>query len=208
MVEIHKPPNIKVLGEIWVGVFEDEDGKNAEDWARRSKEVNQSWRLLSLAAVRDRMDRGEAAKIGGMDRRTLRATGFTVSTPLGRMGSSTTGRMVRRKRRRAMMTFTALVVAAILVVSILYAMFSRTRWAAWGSPPPHSIFDAAVLRNRNSGVTAIGIRAQPDSKSPDGVVFFIRAGEIRRSAGSTGRPSRGKPSPCRPVAGEPRPQHD
>jgi hypothetical protein len=31
MVEIHKPPNIKVIGEIWVGVSEDEDGKNAED---------------------------------------------------------------------------------------------------------------------------------------------------------------------------------
>jgi hypothetical protein len=73
------------------------------------------------------MDRGEAAKIGGMDRRTLRATRFTVSTPLSRMGSSTTGRMVRRKRTRAMMTFAALVVAAILVVSILYATFSRTR---------------------------------------------------------------------------------
>jgi hypothetical protein len=88
------------------------------------------------------MDRGEVAKIGGMDRRTLRATGFTVSTPLGRMGSSTTGRMIRRKRRRAMMTFAALVVAAILVVSILYATFSRTRWSGAISPPPHSIFAA------------------------------------------------------------------
>jgi hypothetical protein len=34
--------------------------------ARRCKDVNQSRRLLSLAAVRDGMDRGEAAKIGGM----------------------------------------------------------------------------------------------------------------------------------------------
>jgi transposase len=40
--------------------------------ARRSKNVNQSRRLLSLAAVRDGMDRGAAAKIGGMDRQTLR----------------------------------------------------------------------------------------------------------------------------------------
>ena len=40
--------------------------------ARRSKTVNQSRRLLSLAAVRDGMDRGSAAKIGGMDRQTLR----------------------------------------------------------------------------------------------------------------------------------------
>ena len=40
--------------------------------ARRAKDVNQSRRLLSLAAVRDGKDRGEAAKIGGMDRQTLR----------------------------------------------------------------------------------------------------------------------------------------
>ncbi len=40
--------------------------------ARNSKENNQSRRLLSLAAVLDGMDRGEAARIGGMDRQTLR----------------------------------------------------------------------------------------------------------------------------------------
>ncbi len=40
--------------------------------ARRSKTVNQSRRLLSLAAVRDGMDRGAAAKVGFMDRQTLR----------------------------------------------------------------------------------------------------------------------------------------
>jgi hypothetical protein len=34
---------------------------------------------------------------------------------------------IRSRRRRAMMTFAALVVAAILVASTLYAMFSRTR---------------------------------------------------------------------------------
>ena len=40
--------------------------------AKRSKDVNRSRRLLSLAAARDGMDRGAAAKIGGMDRQTLR----------------------------------------------------------------------------------------------------------------------------------------
>jgi len=40
--------------------------------ARRSKNNNQSRRLLSLAAVIDGMTRGEAARIGGMDRQTLR----------------------------------------------------------------------------------------------------------------------------------------
>jgi transposase len=40
--------------------------------ARLSKDSNQSRRLLSLAAVLDGMSRADAAKIGGMDRQTLR----------------------------------------------------------------------------------------------------------------------------------------
>jgi len=40
--------------------------------AATSKDANQSRRLLSLAAVRDGMDRAQAARIGGMDRQTLR----------------------------------------------------------------------------------------------------------------------------------------
>src|SRR5271167_4613263 len=40
--------------------------------AKKAKDVNQSRRLLSLAAVLDGMSRTEAAIIGGMDRQTLR----------------------------------------------------------------------------------------------------------------------------------------
>lgn len=40
--------------------------------AAASKHANQSRRLLSLAAVVDGMDREQAARIGGMDRQTLR----------------------------------------------------------------------------------------------------------------------------------------
>jgi transposase len=40
--------------------------------AARAKDANQSRRLLSIAAVLDGMSRVEAAKIGGMDRQTLR----------------------------------------------------------------------------------------------------------------------------------------
>ena len=40
--------------------------------AKASKDANQSRRLLSLALVRDGRSREEAAKIGGMDRQTLR----------------------------------------------------------------------------------------------------------------------------------------
>lgn len=40
--------------------------------AKKAKDVNQSRRLLSLAAVLNGMSRAEAAMIGGMDRQTLR----------------------------------------------------------------------------------------------------------------------------------------
>ena len=56
-----------------VRLREDYSAKELRALARRSKTLNQSRRLLSLAAVRDGMDRGAAAKVGGMDRQTLRA---------------------------------------------------------------------------------------------------------------------------------------
>ncbi len=40
--------------------------------AAATKDANQSRRLLSLAAILDGMSRTEAARIGGMDRQTLR----------------------------------------------------------------------------------------------------------------------------------------
>jgi transposase len=40
--------------------------------AKETKNVNQSRRLLSLAAVLDGMNRADAARVGGMDRQTLR----------------------------------------------------------------------------------------------------------------------------------------
>ena len=55
-----------------VRLREDYSAEALRALARRSKDANQSRRLLSLAAVRDGMDRGAAAKIGGMDRQTLR----------------------------------------------------------------------------------------------------------------------------------------
>ena len=61
--------------------------------ARRSKDVHQSRRLLSLAAVKDGMDRGAAAKIGGMDRQTLRdwVHRFNAAGPEGLLDRWTNG---------------------------------------------------------------------------------------------------------------------
>ena len=55
-----------------VGLREDYSAAELRALTRRSKNVNQSRRLLSLAAIGDGMDRCEAARIGGLDRQRLR----------------------------------------------------------------------------------------------------------------------------------------
>lgn len=55
-----------------VGVREDFGADELRRLAAKAKDGAQARRLLSLAAVRDGMNRTEAARIGGMDRQTLR----------------------------------------------------------------------------------------------------------------------------------------
>ena len=76
-----------------VRLREDYSAEALRGLARRSKDVNQSRRLLSLAGVRDGMDRGAAAKIGGMDRQTLRdwVHRFNASGPDGLLDNWTEG---------------------------------------------------------------------------------------------------------------------
>lgn len=50
----------------------DFDGAKLRDLAKRCKDARQTRRLLALAAVYDGMNRSDAAKVGGMDRQTLR----------------------------------------------------------------------------------------------------------------------------------------
>ena len=76
-----------------VRLREDYSAEELRTLARRSKDVSRSRRLLSLAAVRDGMDRAAAAKIGGMDRQTLRdwVHRFNVSGPEGLIDNRTEG---------------------------------------------------------------------------------------------------------------------
>src|SRR6201993_5563452 len=76
-----------------VRLREDYSAEDLRALARRSTTVNQSRRLLSLAAVRDGMDRGAAAKIGGRDRQTLRdwVHRFNASGPEGLIDNRTEG---------------------------------------------------------------------------------------------------------------------
>ena len=72
---------------------EDYSAEELRGLPRRSKTVSQSRRPLSLAAVREGMDRGGAAKIGGMDRQTLRdwVHRFNALGPEGLIDSWTEG---------------------------------------------------------------------------------------------------------------------
>jgi putative transposase len=76
-----------------VRLREDYSAEELRTLARRSKDVSQSRRLLSLAAVRGGMDRAAAAKIGGMDRQTLRdwVHRFNASGPEGLIDNRTEG---------------------------------------------------------------------------------------------------------------------
>jgi putative transposase len=76
-----------------VRLREDYSAEELRGLARRSKDVNQSRRLLSLAAVRDGMNRGSAARIGGMDRQTLRdwVHRFNAAGPEGLIDNWTEG---------------------------------------------------------------------------------------------------------------------
>ena len=55
-----------------VPIRTDYDAETLRGLAKRCKDVRQSRRLLALAAVYDGMSRGDAARVGGMDRQTLR----------------------------------------------------------------------------------------------------------------------------------------
>jgi len=55
-----------------VQLRDDYDAGSLRDLAKRSRDPRQIRRLLALAAVYDGMSRADAAKVGGMDRQTLR----------------------------------------------------------------------------------------------------------------------------------------
>ena len=55
-----------------IAVQDDFEADDLRGLAAKAKDADQARRLLALAAVCDGMDREEAARIGGMDRQTLR----------------------------------------------------------------------------------------------------------------------------------------
>jgi hypothetical protein len=58
-----------------IAVQDDFEAQELRVFAGRVKDANQARRLLAIAAILDGMDREEAARIGGMDRQTLRYDG-------------------------------------------------------------------------------------------------------------------------------------
>ena len=77
-----------------VALRNDFDAVGLRDLAKRSRVPRQARRLLALAAVYDGMSRAEAAKVGGMDRQTLRdwAHRFNAEGPDGLIDRTSSGR--------------------------------------------------------------------------------------------------------------------
>src|SRR5712672_3924304 len=77
-----------------VGLRADFSASDLRRLAARAKDADQVRRLLALAAVYDGMDREMAARIGGMDRQTLRdwVHRFNEHGPIGLINVKPTGR--------------------------------------------------------------------------------------------------------------------
>jgi transposase len=86
-----------------ISLRDDYDAAELRALARRSRDVRQARRLLALAGVYDGMGRAEAARIGGMDRQTLRdwAHRFNAEGPEGLRNRAGAGR--RRRLSEAQM---------------------------------------------------------------------------------------------------------
>lgn len=81
---------------------DDFDAAQLRALAKRSHDVRQTRRLLALAAVYDGMSRAEAARIGGMDRQTLRdwVHRFNAEGPEGLRNRAGAGRKRRLSEAR------------------------------------------------------------------------------------------------------------
>ncbi len=77
-----------------IALRDDYDGLALRGLAKRSRDARQVRRLLALAAAYDGMSRTDAAKVGGMDRQTLRdwAHRFNEEGPEGLKHRSGAGR--------------------------------------------------------------------------------------------------------------------
>ena len=77
-----------------VGLRDDFTAADLRRLAGKAKDADQARRLLALAAVYDGMDRATAARIGGMDRQTLRdwAHRFNETGPDGLINVKPAGR--------------------------------------------------------------------------------------------------------------------
>jgi transposase len=77
-----------------IAVRDDFEADALRGLAAKAKDANQARRLLALAAVCDGMDREEAARIGGMDRQTLRdwVHRFNEQGPVGLINLKPSGR--------------------------------------------------------------------------------------------------------------------
>ena len=68
-----------------IALRDDYDSVALRGLAKRSRDPHQVRRLLALAAAYDGMSRAEAAKVGGMDRQTLRDWAHRFNRPVAKV---------------------------------------------------------------------------------------------------------------------------
>jgi transposase len=77
-----------------IGLRDDFEAADLRQLARKARDADQARRLLALAGVYEGMDREEAARLGGMDRQTLRdwVHRFNERGPEGLINVKSSGR--------------------------------------------------------------------------------------------------------------------
>ena len=137
--------------------------------AAATKNANQSRRLLSLAAVLDGMNRTEAARIGGMDRQTLRdwVHRFNEHGPEGLKDSWSKGNPPRLSAEQQA-EFAQLVETGPDRAVHGVVRWRRDRPAARSSPSASASSITSARSARSSRARLLHISARPRHPAQDG----------------------------------------
>src|ERR1700752_3467078 len=163
--------------------------------ARRAKDSDQVRRLLAIAAVLDGASRAEAAKVGGMDRQTLRdwVVRFNEKGPDGLINGPAPGAPAKlNKRHRAFL-------ARIVDEGPIPAVHGVVRWRACDlimqlhEEFGISVSDDTVYRDlKDLGFSAVSARSKAYRRDPEAMAAFKKTSPHvwRKSARSSHRAQR------------------
>lgn len=180
-----------------VAVRGDYTSKELRALAKRSRDADQARRFLSIAAVMDGASRTEAAKIGGMDRQTLRdwVHRFNEDGPDGLINHTARGPTPKlTKKQKAKL-------AALVAQGPIPAIHGVVRWRAvdlmqWIYEEfGISISDSTVYRILDDlGFSHVSARPKAYKQNEEALAVFKKTSPTKSRKSATGsaleRPSR------------------